>query len=134
MIIGLGSDISQISRFERSITAYGDSLLQRILGDYERQELSRKYQLGTKECAAFVAKRFAAKEACAKALGTGFRRGIYLKDIQTRHNSEGKPELILSGGALSRLQSISAGKPHQLHLSVSDDYPFAQAVVIIEII
>ena len=134
MIMGLGSDISQISRFERAIQAYGENLLNRILGDYERQELSGKYKIGTKECAAFVAKRFAAKEACAKALGTGFRNGIYLKDIQTKHNSAGKPELMLSGGALRRLQTIGNGSEPTLHLSVSDDYPFAQAVVIIEII
>ena len=81
-----------------------------------------------------VETKLAQAEAAAKALGTGFRNGIYLKDIQTKHNTAGKPELMLSGGALRRLQTIGKGSEPTLHLSVSDDYPFAQAVVIIEII
>ena len=134
MIIGLGSDITNISRFERSLQAYGHKLLQRILGPAEQQELSALKNVSPQEYAAFVAKRFAAKEACSKALGTGFRNGIYLKDIQTVHNKLGKPELILSDGALQQLHNLGQGQSLQLHLSLSDDYPWAQAFVIIEII
>lgn len=134
MIIGLGSDITNISRFERSLQAYGTKLLQRILGSAEQQELSALKNVSPQEYAAFIAKRFAAKEACSKALGTGFRNGIYLKDIQTVHNKLGKPELILSDGALQQLHNLGQGQSLQLHLSLSDDYPWAQAFVIIEII
>lgn len=134
MIIGLGSDITNISRFERSLQAYGHKLLQRILGPAEQQELSALKNVSPQEYAAFIAKRFAAKEACSKALGTGFRNGIYLKDIQTMHNKLGKPELILSDGALQQLHNLGQGQSLQLHLSLSDDYPWAQAFVIIEII
>ena len=134
MIIGLGSDITNISRFERSLQADGTKLLQRILGPAEQQELSALKNVSPQEYAAFIAKRFAAKEACSKALGTGFRNGIYLKDIQTVHNKLGKPELILSDGALQQLHNLGQGQSLQLHLSLSDDYPWAQAFVIIEII
>lgn len=134
MIIGLGSDITNISRFERSLQAYGHKLLQRILGPAEQQELSALKNVSPQEYAAFVAKRFAAKEACSKALGTGFRNGIYLKDIQTVHNKLGKPELVLSDGALQQLHNLGQGQTLRLHLSLSDDYPWAQAFVIIEII
>ena len=134
MIIGLGSDITNISRFERSLQAYGHKLLQRILGPAEQQELSALKNVSPQEYAAFVAKRFAAKEACSKALGTGFRNGIYLKDIQTVHNKFGKPELVLSDGALQQLHNLGQGQTLRLHLSLSDDYPWAQAFVIIEII
>lgn len=134
MIVGLGSDITNISRFERSLHAYGDKLLQRILGPLEQAELSSLKNVSPQEYAAFVAKRFAAKEACSKALGTGFRNGIYLKDIQTIHNPLGKPELVLSSGAKQQLQTLVEGHRFQLHLSLSDDYPWAQAFVIIEII
>ena len=134
MISGLGSDITNISRFERSLQAYGTKLLQRILGPAEQQELSALKNVSPQEYAAFIAKRFAAKEACSKALGTGFRNGIYLKDIQTVHNKLGKPELILSDGALQQLHNLGQGQSLRLHLSLSDDYPWAQAFVIIEII
>lgn len=132
MIIGIGSDITNISRFERSISSYGDRLISRALGVKEQEELKKKKFISKQEYAASVAKRFAAKEACAKALGTGFKNGIYLKDIQTVHNSEGKPELILSGGAFDRLNKMTLGKQVNIQLSISDDYPLAQAVVIIE--
>ncbi len=134
MIIGIGSDITHISRFERSLNAYGRRLLERILGEDELKELQSKKHLGAQEYAAFVSRRFAAKEACSKALGTGFRNGIYLKDIQTVHNMLGKPELKLSGAAAAQFEKISQGGTAKIHLSVSDDYPLAQAVVIIELI
>lgn len=131
MILGIGSDITNISRFERSIDAYGHRLIDRALGADEMQELNAKEFISKQEYAASVAKRFAAKEACSKALGTGFRNGIYLRDIQTVHNTKGRPELKLSGGALKQLEKMS-DKGISLHLSISDDYPWAQAVVIIE--
>lgn len=133
MIIGIGSDLTNISRFERSIKAYGNKLIDRALGALEQKELSTRKFVLSKDYAASVAKRFAAKEACAKALGTGFRQGIYLRDIQTIHNNLGKPELVLSGGALKRLQTLAGDKNANLQLSISDDYPLAQAFVIIEL-
>ena len=132
MIIGIGSDITNISRFERSIAAYGERLITRALGKEEQEELKKKNFVSKQEYAASVAKRFAAKEACAKALGTGFKNGIYLKDIQTIHNKEGRPEILLSGGARERLQKISEKEQVNIQLTISDDYPLAQAFVVIE--
>ena len=133
MILGIGSDITNISRFERSIDAYGHRLIDRALGADEIKELAAKDFISKQEYAASVAKRFAAKEACSKALGTGFRNGIYLRDIQTIHNNAGKPELKLSGGALQQFEKMQKrDKKISLHISLSDDYPWAQAVVIIE--
>ena len=132
MIIGIGSDITNISRFERSIKAYGVRLIDRALGEKEKAELEQKEFISPQEYAASVAKRFAAKEACSKALGTGFRNGIYLSQIQTVHNKNGKPEIVLSGKALEQFQKLCGGKIGGIHLSISDDYPWAQAVVIIE--
>lgn len=133
MIVGIGSDITSISRFERSIAAYGEKLTARALGEKERKELAQRTFVSPQEYAAAVAKRFAAKEACSKALGTGFRNGVYLRDIQTVHDAAGKPELVLSDGAARQLQKLSAGKNVNLQLTVSDDYPWAQAFVVIEI-
>ena len=133
MILGIGSDITNISRFERSIDAYGHRLIDRALGADEIKELAAKDFISKQEYAASVAKRFAAKEACSKALGTGFRNGIYLRDIQTIHNNAGKPELKLSGGALQQFEKMQkTDKKISMHISLSDDYPWAQAVVIIE--
>lgn len=132
MIIGIGSDITNISRFERSIKAYGHRLIDRALGEDEKREIAGRSFISEQEYAASVAKRFAAKEACSKALGTGFRNGIYLRDIQTVHNAAGKPELRLSGAAKARLQQMAPSGNISVHLSISDDYPWAQAVVIIE--
>ena len=133
MILGIGSDITNISRFERSIDAYGHRLIDRALGADEIKELAAKDFISKQEYAASVAKRFAAKEACSKALGTGFRNGIYLRDIQITHNNAGKPELKLSGGALQQFEKMQkTDKKISLHISLSDDYPWAQAVVIIE--
>ena len=132
MIIGIGSDITNISRFERSIKAYGHRLIDRALGEDEKREIAGRSFISEQEYAASVAKRFAAKEACSKALGTGFRNGIYLRDIQTVHNAAGKPELRLSGAAQTRLQQMALSGNISVHLSISDDYPWAQAVVIIE--
>lgn len=133
MILGIGSDITNISRFERSIDAYGHRLIDRALGADEIKELAAKDFISKQEYAASVAKRFAAKEACSKALGTGFRNGIYLRDIQTIHNNAGKPELKLSGGALQQFEKMQkSDKKISLHISLSDDYPWAQAIVIIE--
>ena len=113
MIIGIGSDITNISRFERSIAAYGERLITRALGKEEQEELKKKNFVSKQEYAASVAR-------------------IYLKDIQTIHNKEGRPEILLSGGARERLQKISEKEQVNIQLTISDDYPLAQAFVVIE--
>ena len=128
MIIGIGSDLIDIRRVEKTLERFGDRFVKRVFTDIERERSDRRANR-----AASYAKRFAAKEACSKALGTGFRNGIYLRDIQTVHNAAGKPELVLSGGALQRLQKLSGGKNVNIQLTISDDYPLAQAFVVIEV-
>lgn len=129
MIIGLGSDIVNIARIEKSAD-FLEHFKQKILGADELQEISQKKLNTQKELACLLGKYYAGKEAFAKALGTGFIDGIFLRDIQILHNDLGKPELKISGAAAGYLHKLSA-TPH-LHISLSDDYPFALAVVIIE--
>ena len=134
MIIGIGSDITNISRFERSIKAYGVRLIDRALGKEEKVELEKKEFISPQEYAASVAKRFAAKEACSKALGTGFRDGVFMKDIEIVHQPSGKPEMRLYNGAKKKLDEICQNRQAQVHVTMTDDYPWAQAFVVIEII
>lgn len=130
MIIGVGNDIIHISRIEASIKRFGNAFEARIFTQHE-QDYAAGIACRTKR-ACYFAKRFAAKEACAKALGTGFRQGIRFQDIGTAHSSLMQPQLLLTGKALERLHFITpADKTAFLHLSLSDDYPLAQAVVII---
>lgn len=129
MIIGLGSDIVNITRIEKSAD-FLEHFKQKILGADELQEISQKKLNNQKELACLLGKYYAGKEAFAKALGTGFIDGIFLRDIQILHNDLGKPELKISGAAAGYLHKLSATP--QLHISLSDDYPFALAVVIIE--
>ncbi len=127
MIIGIGSDIIDIRRVERSIERFGDRFLQRIFTDTEREKSDRRRQR-----AASYAKRFAAKEACAKALGTGLRQGVFWRDMGVVNLPGGKPTITLTGGALDRLrQLIPEGHNPQIDLSITDDFPLAQAIVII---
>lgn len=130
MIIGLGSDLIDIRRVEKSISRFGDRFLLRVFTDTERRKSD-----GRAQRAASYAKRFAAKEACAKALGTGLRRGVFWRDMGVINLPSGKPSLRLTGGALRRLEEITpAGHKAQIDLTITDDFPLAQAIVVISAI
>jgi holo-[acyl-carrier protein] synthase len=127
MILGLGNDLIDIRRIEKSIETYGERFLSRIFTDVERAKSDRRAAR-----AASYAKRFAAKEACAKALGTGLNHGVYWRDMGVVNLPGGKPTLILTGGALKRLESLTPpGHRAQIDLTITDDFPHAQAIVII---
>src|SRR3569623_1430471 len=127
MILGLGNDLIDIRPIEKSIERYGDRLLLRVYTDIERAKSDRRAQR-----AASYAKRFAAKEACAKALGTGLNHGVYWRDMGVVNLPGGKPTMALTGGALKRLEKITpAGHRAQIDLTITDDFPLAQALVII---
>jgi holo-[acyl-carrier protein] synthase len=127
MIIGLGSDIVDIRRIARVVDKYGERFLDRIFTAAERAKAeSRARRIET------YAKRFAAKEACAKALGTGFRRGVFWRDLGVANLPGGRPTMQLTGGALARLQAITpAGCAAAIDVTLTDEGPTAQAVVII---
>ena len=128
MILGLGSDLSDIRRIQASLDRFGDRFKERVFTELERARSERKA-----DAAASYAKRFAAKEACAKALGTGMRRGVFLRDMGVVNMRSGQPTMALTGGALSRLEALTpAGSRAVIHLSLTDDDPYAQAFVIIE--
>ncbi len=128
MIIGIGSDLCDIRRIEKTLARFGERFLQRVFTETERRKSDRRAQR-----AASYAKRFAAKEAGAKALGTGFSRGVYLKDIGVVNLPSGAPSLALTGGAARRLaQIVPAGHEAVVHVTLTDDYPLAQAFVVIE--
>jgi len=127
MIIGLGSDLIDIRRIGKTLDKYGDRFIERIFTETERgKSEGRRLRVES------YAKRFAAKEACAKALGTGFRRGVFWRDLGVVNLASGRPTMALTGGALVRLEEIT---PEGLHadiaLTITDDFPLAQAVVII---
>jgi holo-[acyl-carrier protein] synthase len=127
MIIGLGSDLIDIRRVEKSIERFGERFLSRVFTATERAKSD-----GRKQRAASYAKRFAAKEACAKALGTGLRDGVFWRDMGVVNLPGGKPSLRLTGGALLRLEEITPpGHKAQIDLTITDDFPLAQAIVII---
>ena len=128
MIIGLGSDLIDIRRVEASIERFGDRFTHRCFTDIEREKSDRR-----KNRAASYAKRFAAKEACSKALGTGLAQGVFWKDMGVINLPGGKPTMHLTGGALERLKRmLPAGHEARIHLTITDDFPLAQAFVIIE--
>ena len=129
MILGIGNDICNINRIESVLNKFGDRFLDRLFGPDERQAvLSRPKPT----LAAAVAKRFAAKEACAKALGTGIADGVRLPDLRLGHHVGGKPTFHLSGGAALRLQQMTpTGMTAQVDVSISDDFPMAMAMVVI---
>ena len=128
MILGIGSDLSDIRRIQASLERFGDRFKARVFTDLERARSDRKADV-----AASYAKRFAAKEACAKALGTGMRRGVFWRDMGVVNMRSGQPTMALMGGALARLQEMTpAGMTAMIHLSLTDDHPYAQAFVIIE--
>ena len=127
MILGLGSDIIDIRRIEATIARFGDRFLNRVFTDAERQKSDRR-----RERAASYAKRFAAKEACSKALGTGFREGVFWRDMGVVNAASGRPTLVLTGGAAEQLKRITpAGYEPRIDLTLTDDFPQAQAIVII---
>jgi holo-[acyl-carrier protein] synthase len=127
MIIGLGSDIADVRRIARSIERYGERFLTRIFTPAERAKAERRANR-----AETYAKRFAAKEACSKALGTGLRAGVFWRDMGVINLASGRPTMTLTGGALKRLQSITpAGCDARIDVSLTDEGPTAQAIVII---
>ncbi|HWX51162.1 MAG TPA: holo-ACP synthase [Roseomonas sp.] len=129
MIIGLGNDIVDIRRIEHSIERYGDRFLERVFTPVERRKAESRTE---KLRAATYAKRFAAKEAASKALGTGFRDGVFWRDLGVVNLSTGQPSLRLTGGAAKRLDAITPpGHGAQISLTMTDEYPYAQAIVII---
>ncbi|MEQ1612923.1 MAG: holo-ACP synthase [Hyphomicrobiaceae bacterium] len=130
MILGIGNDMIDISRIERTIARFGDRFLDRVFTPVERAKSERRAVP-----AASYAKRFAAKEACSKALGTGLRRGVFWRDMGVVNLSTGRPTLRLTGGAAAHLQSLTPpGYEARIDLSLTDDHPWAQAIVIISAI
>ncbi len=129
MIIGLGADLCDIRRVEKVMARFGDRFLQRVFTETERARAARRTEAlhaGT------YAKRFAAKEACSKALGTGFSQGVFHSDMGVVNLKTGQPTLVLTGGALARLQAITpAGMSAELALTMTDEPPYAFAQVII---
>lgn len=127
MILGIGNDLIDIRRVEATLERYAGRFEQRVFTEIERQKSDRRANR-----AASYAKRFAAKEACSKALGTGFRRGVFWRDMGVVNLPTGKPTMALTGGALARLREITpAGMTAQVDLTITDDFPLAQAIVII---
>jgi holo-[acyl-carrier protein] synthase len=128
MIIGIGSDLIDIRRIERSLERHGERFIARIFTDIERARSERR-----KARAASYAKRFAAKEACAKALGTGISDGVYWRDMGVVNLPSGRPTMHLTDGAALRLERLlPPGHRAVIHLTITDDFPLAQAFVIIE--
>ena len=128
MIIGIGSDLSDIRRIQASLDRFGERFTHRVFTEIERARSERK-----PDRAASYAKRFAAKEACAKALGTGLKHGVHLANMGVVNLRSGKPTMALTGGAAERLAAlIPPGMDGFVHLSLTDDHPYAQAFVIIE--
>lgn len=127
MILGIGNDVIDIRRIEKSIERFGERFLDRIFTDIERRKSDRR-----RNRAASYAKRFAAKEACSKALGTGIRRGVYWRDMGVVNLPSGRPTLRLTGGAAAILAELTPdGFEARIDLTITDDFPTAQAIVII---
>ena len=129
MIVGLGSDLCNITRIQASLDRFGDRFLQRVFTPSEQAKAATRpfTRAGT------LAKRFAAKEAFSKAVGTGFRRGVFMRDIGVVNLPSGAPTLALTGGARARLDALTPpGHEIRVHLTMTDDHPWAQAFVILE--
>jgi holo-[acyl-carrier protein] synthase len=128
MIIGIGSDLIDIRRIAKSLDRYGERFTARIFTEIEQAKSDRR-----RERAASYAKRFAAKEACAKALGTGMSQGVFWRDMGVVNLPGGKPTMHLTGGAAARLDKmLPSGHRAAIHLTITDDFPLAQAFVIVE--
>lgn len=130
MIVGIGSDLIDIRRVEKVIERHGERFLSRIFTDIERAKAERRARsIDT------YAKRFAAKEACSKALGTGIRQGVWWRDMGVINLPGGRPTMKLTGGALKRLESLTPpGFEARIDLSITDEYPMAQAFVVISVV
>jgi holo-[acyl-carrier protein] synthase len=129
LIIGIGSDLCSIERIQNSLDRFGERFIARVFTDVERARAERRpfTRAGT------YAKRFAAKEAFSKAVGTGFKQGVFMRDIGVVNKSTGEPTLALTGGARQRLDAMTPpGHAARIHLTMTDDHPFAFAVVIVE--
>ena len=130
MIVGIGSDLIDIRRIEKTLERHGERFLARVYTPIERAKSDRRAQR-----AASYAKRFAAKEACSKALGTGFRKGVYWRDMGVVNLPSGRPTLRLTGGAAAQLARMTPpGYEARIDLTITDDFPMAQAIVIISAI
>ena len=128
MIIGIGSDLIDIRRIEKTLERFGDRFINRVFTEVEIKRSDRKAQRIPS-----YAKRFAAKEACSKALGTGFRAGVFMKDLGVVNLPSGQPTMALTNGAAKRLEAlIPDGHEAKIHLTITDEPPYAQALVIIE--
>jgi len=128
MIVGIGSDLCNIERIEKSLERFGERFLNRVFTATERAKAASRPHT----TAGTLAKRFAAKEAFSKAVGTGFKRGVFMKDIGVVNLASGQPTLKLDGGAKARLDALApAGHAIDIHLTMTDDYPWAQAFVIL---
>jgi len=129
MIVGLGSDLCNIERIQSALDRHGERFERRVFTDIERAKANRRPY--TK--AATLAKRFAAKEAFSKAIGTGFKAGVFMKDIGVVNLPSGAPTIALTGGAKARLDALTPhGATLFVHLTLTDDHPWAQAFVILE--
>ena len=128
MIVGIGSDLCNIERIQASLDRFGDRFLERVFTEVERAKAARR----PFTAAGTLAKRFAAKEAFSKAVGTGFKSGVFMKDIGVVNLPSGKPTILATGGALARLDALApAGHAVDIHLTMTDDHPWAQAFVIL---
>ena len=130
MILGMGNDLVDIRRIERTLGRFGARFIERVFTKVEREKSERR-----KNSSASYAKRFAAKEACAKALGTGFRQGVFWRDLGVINLASGKPSMVLTGGAAQRLASMTpSGMKVMIELSITDESSLAEAIVIISAI
>ncbi len=131
IIIGLGTDLCDIRRVEKVLEKHGERFTMRVFSEIERKRSERRQHFR----ASSYAKRFAAKEACAKALGTGFARGVFMSDLRVVNLASGQPTMELSGGALGRLRELTpAGFEARVFVSLTDEYPYAYAQVIISVV
>ncbi len=132
MIIGIGNDIMDIRRIEKTLARFGERFTHRVFTDIERAKAARREGAGVKVVAGTYAKRYAAKEACAKALGTGLNQGVFWREMEVVNLPSGQPTLRLHGGAEKRLQRMTPdGFSAVLHLTMTDEYPYAEALVMI---
>ena len=131
MIVGIGNDLIDIRRIEQTLARFGDRFVDRIYTEAEKRKAERRKGAGN-AYAATLAKRYAAKEAASKALGTGFRKGVFWRDLGVVNEPSGKPTIVMTGGAAQRLAALMpAGMRPEIALTITDEYPLAEALVII---
>jgi len=131
MIVGIGNDLIDIRRIEQTLARFGDRFVNRIYTEAEKRKAERRKGAGN-AYAATLAKRYAAKEAASKALGTGFRMGVFWRDLGVVNEPSGKPTIVMTGGAAQRLAALMpAGMRPEIALTITDEYPLAEALVII---